>query len=174
MEAEKGEALVGEALATALSIKGNNNAWYMGATDHMFNNRLWFDTYSKFQEPLPVRIGNGKRIFAEGSGNINILAFNGTEWKKKYLSNVLHVPELTYNLFSLGATLDKGMTHRLTSKTCEIINEGNVVAMEEKRNRLFCLIKFKVIAGNNEIEANVASRDTLLDWHQRMAHQNQT
>jgi len=73
-----------------------------GTTDHMSNNRSWFDTYKEFRETLPIRIGDGKQIFAEGSGDINIFAFNGVEWKRKHLSNVLYVPELTYNLFSLG------------------------------------------------------------------------
>lgn len=82
-----------------------------GATDHMSNNCSWFNTYNEFQEALPVRIADGKRIFARGSGDINIRAFDGAEWKRKHLSNVLYVPELKYNLFSLGAALDKGMTH---------------------------------------------------------------
>lgn len=46
-----------------------------------------------------MRIGNGELIPAAGSGEINILAFDGKEWKRKYLSNVLYVPDLTYNLF---------------------------------------------------------------------------
>lgn len=111
---DKGEALVGEVLTAALRTQKGKDEWYMdsGATDHMSNNRSWFNTYNEFQEALPVRIGDGKRIFAKGSGDINILAFDEVEWKKKHLSNVLYVPELKYNLFSLGAALDKGMTHR--------------------------------------------------------------
>jgi len=87
----------------------------------MSNNRSWFDTYKEFRDTLSIRIENGKQIFAKGSGDINILAFNGVEWKRKHLSNVLYVPELTYNLFFLGATLDKGMTHQSNSKTCRIV-----------------------------------------------------
>lgn len=84
-ESNKGEALVGEVLTAALKIEKGKDEWYMdsGATDHMSCNRSWFNIYNEFQEALPVRIGNGKRIFAKGSGNVNILAFDGTEWKKK-------------------------------------------------------------------------------------------
>lgn len=81
----------------------------LGAINHITNNRSCFDTCNKFQEVLPVRIKDGKRIFAEGSGNINIVALN--KWKKKHLSNVLYVPKLTYNFFSLRAVLDKRMTY---------------------------------------------------------------
>lgn len=86
-----------------------NGEWYMdsGATDHMTNQRTWFATYSEFQKDLSFRIGDGKLISAIGSGEINILAFDKNKWIRKHLSNVLYVPELTYNLFSLEAALDK-------------------------------------------------------------------
>lgn len=67
-----------------------------GATDHISNQR--FAIYSEFQE-ISMRIGNGELIPTAGSEEINILAFDGKEWKRKYLNNVLYVPDLTYNLF---------------------------------------------------------------------------
>lgn len=41
----------------------------------------------------------------------------------------------------------------------------------ERRDKLFCM-KFKIILNKENIHTNIASQDSLLDWHQRMAHQN--
>lgn len=170
---DKGEALVGEALSSIENNETVNAEWYMdsGATDHMSNQRAWFATYSEFKEEMSVRIGNGKLIPAIGSGDVNILAFDGKEWKRKHLSNVLYVPNLTYNLFSLGATLDKGITYQSDNRVCKLIKNKSVVAVGERKNKLFQM-KFKVIKNRNEFQANVATHNSLLTWHKRLAHQN--
>jgi hypothetical protein len=60
----------------------------------MSNQRRWFQNFKHYQEPKFVRIGNGKLIPAIGSGNIDILAYNGKNWIPKFLSDVLYVPNL--------------------------------------------------------------------------------
>lgn len=88
-------------------------------------------------------------------------------------SNVLYVPELKYNLLSLEAALDKGMTHQSNNRMCKIMKNGSIVAMGERKNKLFYM-KFKVTLNkeNAQVHANIASKDSLLTWHKRMAHQN--
>jgi hypothetical protein len=159
----RNEALIGEA-----------RIWYLdsGATDHMSNQRRWFQNFKHYQEPKFVRIGNGKLIPAIGSGNIDILAYNGESWIPKFLSDVLYVPDLTYNLFSLGATLDKGIQYQSDDRTCRLFKGANVVAVGERRNKLFEM-KFRSRISNPESQANAAaSVDSLQTWHNRLAHQH--
>ena len=52
-------------------------------------------SYKKFDTVENIKIGDGKYIQAIGSGDIDILVFNGKEWVRKYLSNVFHVPEVS-------------------------------------------------------------------------------
>ena len=66
-----------------------------GANEHMSNRREWFSSYKKFDTVENIKIGDGKYIQAIGSGDIDILVFNGKEWVRKYLSNVFHVPEVS-------------------------------------------------------------------------------
>lgn len=85
-----------------------STSWLLdsGASGHMCDKRDWFLTYQRI-DSKPIRIGDGRILYAIAEGNINVLAYNGYEWKRKFLSNVLHVPELKYNLFSMGAALQK-------------------------------------------------------------------
>lgn len=46
-----------------------------------------------------TKIGNEKYIQTIGSKDI--FAFNRKKWMRKYLSNILHVSELSFNLFSI-------------------------------------------------------------------------
>lgn len=171
-EKTKGDALIAT-LAAVTDRSARRTAWYLdsGATDHMSNNRLWFTNYKTLHKALPVRIGNGKYIFAQGTGDINILAFDGEEWNEKHLSNVLYIPEIRYNLFSLSAALDKGITQKSDKNTCKLIKGENTVAVGVRENKLFRM-QFKVVSSKHEVQANVAVKDTLQRWHKRMAHQN--
>jgi hypothetical protein len=170
----RNEALIGEALSTVQDSEKSSEIWYLdsGATDHMSNQRRWFQNFKHYQEPKFVRIGNGKLIPAIGSGNVDILAYNGESWIPKFLSDVLYVPDLTYNLFSLGATLDKGIQYQSDDRTCRLFKGGNVVAVGERRNKLFEM-KFRSRISNPESQANAAaSVDSLQTWHNRLAHQH--
>jgi transposase InsO family protein len=106
-----------------------------------------------------------------------MLMFDGHRWNKNYLVDVLHVPKLKYNLFSVGAALDKGFKMQSTRTTCELTKNENTVAVGVRRGKLFSM-KFKVIypgemkSANKESQANVASTGMIRDWHERLVHQN--
>ncbi|XP_046989150.1 uncharacterized protein LOC124594783 [Schistocerca americana] len=171
-----GEALIEEAMFSASDSDTTGEAWYMdsGATDHMSNltgnQQSWFTTYEEFPEARPVRIGDVKYIPALGSGNTNILAYTGKEWKKKHISKVLYVSELIYNLFSLGVALNKGMTHQSDNRMCKFLNNNSVVKVGERYDKLFKM-KFKVVS-DSEYCANVAVCEPLFLWHKRISQQN--
>ena len=91
-----------------------------------------------------------ENIQAMESGDIDILVFNGKEWMRNYLSNIFHVPELSFNLFSDVAS-DKGLQQYSDDKKCTFMK--NILLQWEKKNKLF-VMKFKVIT--DEHQANVA------------------
>ena len=119
----KGEALIG-AMSAKYNLEASSDAWHMesGAAEHMLNRREWFSSYKKFDTVENIKIGDGKYIQAIGSGDIDILVFNGKEWEK-YLSNIFHVPELSFNLFSAGAVLDKGLRLYCDEKKCTFMKK---------------------------------------------------
>ncbi|RWR98958.1 integrase core domain protein-like protein, partial [Dinothrombium tinctorium] len=97
-----------------ISEKPNDN-WYLdsGATEHMTSRRDWFTTFEPIlNKSHSIRLGDNHEVFAKGKGTVTIHAIVGNEWTPHQMLNVLYVPELKKNLFSIGATTDKGVECR--------------------------------------------------------------
>lgn len=174
-----GEGLVSAALPSTSTQPIEDASWIMdsGASDHMCFRKDWFITYETFHHPMPVRIGDGGCIQASGKGCINVEMFNGEVWNQNHLIDVLYVPRLKYNLFSTGAALDKGLEMQSTSETCKLIKKGRTIATGTRRGKFF-VMQFAVKASprsgwrKDTAQAYVSSKDTLQNWHERLAHQN--
>lgn len=173
-EGEKSEALCCDALIAV----DDNDAWYLdsGATDYMVRRREILYDYTKLTVLHPVRIGNGDLMYAVGIGKVNVDVYDGKKWVSKFISDVLHVPELHANLFSQGRCLDKkDYALHSTANKCVIRDENRVVAMGERTHGgLYkMLIKNKLPTTIQVSSANVAAKvETLRVWHERLAHQN--
>lgn len=157
----------------ASTSTGEKDAWLMdsAASDHMSHRRDWFQDFKEISST--VTIGNGMKIMAKGRGNINILAFNDNEWIQRQIRDVLYVPEMHINLFSSGRVMDHGHQLRSNSKRCEILKDGNIVAVGVGRDALYQML-FKVVetAIVDVAMANVAIKKvSLQSWHERMEHQ---
>jgi hypothetical protein len=134
------------ALTSSVITVSEHADWFLdsGASDHMCNQRELFLTYEAFDTPAMVCIGDGGCIEAHGKGHINMLMFDGNRWNKNHLVDVLHVPKLNYNLFSVGAALGKGLKMQSTRTTCELTKNEKIVAVGVREGKLFSM-KFKVI-----------------------------
>ena len=65
--------------------------------------------FQEFEDPENVALGDGRVVKALGSGRVEMnMLFPGTEAKKAVLHDVLYVPKLTCNLFSVRAAVAKG------------------------------------------------------------------
>lgn len=78
------------------------------ASKHMSHRLDWFTTYHRNNgDETTVQIGDNSHIEVEGHGTIEILALVKGEWEPRTLENVLYVPKLKKNLFSIGTTTNK-------------------------------------------------------------------
>lgn len=81
---------------------------------------------------------------AEGSVTLELLLPDNSS-QKCTLKNVLYVPKLSYNLFSVSKASEAGKTAKFDNSGCEILNKGKkVVAFATRVENLYYL-KF---AGN--------------------------
>lgn len=164
-----------DAFVCYTATSGDQDTWILdsGATDHMSYRREWFENFIEMAEP--VTVGNGEQIMARGKGDINILAFNRNEWIRKRVMGVLFVPELKKNLFSSGKVTDRGYQLNMDNKGCELLKDGNVVAVGVRRRGLFQMLFRTIRSSKLEIAANVViKRTSLRSWHERLGHQNAT
>lgn len=134
-----------------------------GASEHMSYNRKLFSSYRKINKQVVV--GDGKRLKVEGIGDINFLAFDGSEYVPSVMCNVLFVPDLKANLFSPVRAIDRGNTVLTNESECKFLYKNKVVAQAKRIGSLYVMdFKFNI----NEDCAFLS----LSSWHERLAHQN--
>lgn len=176
---QAGESSKQTAIATPKQIKGvvmmalteyNNDklSWFLdsGASEHMTDNRQWFDTYESIVDPYPIRIGDGSYLYAVGRGSIKAVSIVDGEEIEITLSNVQYVPHITSNLFSIGAADAVGIDVTFgngkvaLSKNSEIVATGTKVAAQ--------IYKLNIQV---PLHANIArSERTIEEWHRILGH----
>ena len=163
-----------------------------GAFSHMSGNRELFTYVEDFENPVPVRIGDGRIVDGLGKGNVKILAFNGNVWVEKNIVDVLYVPDIPFNLFSMGSAFAKGLFLTSSNLKCTFYKNKEIVAIAERNNnKEIFRMKFKIKENiinllhnvninekevnkpkNDELKENKDNDSTLKLWHERLVHQN--
>ncbi|KAF2889436.1 hypothetical protein ILUMI_16737, partial [Ignelater luminosus] len=82
-------------------------------------------------------MSNGSVINAHGKGKISLIAFDGKDYIPTELNDVLYVPDIKFNLFSIGAALGQGYTMMTDNKTCKIIKGNDVYAIGLRIDKLY-------------------------------------
>ena len=160
----------------------NNDFWVIdsGASDHMTNRREWFSDYQEFKTPTSIKIGNGDNIFAYGKGNIEIMTVVNGEGIEGTMYDVLFVPDLNQNLFSVKVVAKKGINFSIAEngKKCLFTRDNIVIATGSDSGNLY-KIDMNVLEPKNcnlinKVDSKVISNElyTLQLWHERFCHQN--
>ena len=91
-----------------------------GASSHMTNRRELIQQYKEFQEPEKVGLGDGRAILAIGIGIVHVSMKYGfrQQGRRSVLYDVLFVPKLACNLFSVRAAAAKGNQVKFREKKC--------------------------------------------------------
>ena len=137
-----------------------------GASKHMTSRREWFQELHECNSGL-VALGDGKMCQVEGRGTIKIKRHNGQEWLEGTLEDVLYVPSLNKNLFSVGACVEKGYGLNFEDHYVKIHKEGKVAALATKQENNLYIMTFQAI---KKEEANNATVVNLKLWHERLGH----
>ena len=88
--------------------KCGDTMWYVdsGALNHMTSHREWFKEMKKPEKPGYVETGDDTTHPIAHVGDVSLSMQDG---KVKCLTNVLHVPEITKNLVSIGQMVEQGL-----------------------------------------------------------------
>lgn len=163
---------VGLTAAEMKDVKKENKAkdfWYQdcGATQHMTSRREWFSQLVELDQPICISIGDATKLYGVGVGNIELEAFDGQDWVPVRLEDVVYVPKLDFNLFSVGQTLDKGYLQQANSEKSEFrTHEGQIAAVAKREGNLFRMM-FRM-----ERTDTCLAAISIRVWHERLAHQN--
>ncbi|KAI5336607.1 hypothetical protein L3X38_015875 [Prunus dulcis] len=155
-------------LAYAAAREGNVCAekWYLdsGCSNHMTGNKSAFVNF-KHTNNSEVRIGDGGKLVAKGSGDILFLSKSG---EQKRISDVLYVPDLNYNLLSVGQLLRKGHNIQFREDQCVIRDKYNslITKVQMSGDNMFSLnIKYESFACLSAL-----IKDSSWLWHLRYGH----
>lgn len=152
----------------------NDYDWCMdtGATEHMCRNKDMFEDMKMTEVNRKVKLGDGNLLEVKGIGTVRVYADNGDEIIPTVLSNVLYVPNLKVNLFSVGCVLDKGFTMVSNSDRCELKDKnGKVRAIAERSSKLYKM-KFSRVSYGCVAESSNEKKQDIVTWHNRLAHQD--
>ncbi|BBH09623.1 ADP glucose pyrophosphorylase large subunit 1 [Prunus dulcis] len=155
-------------LAYAAAREGNVCAekWYLdsGCSNHMTGNKSAFVNF-KHTNNSEVRIGDGGKLVAKGCGDILFLSKSG---EQKRISDVLYVPDLNYNLLSVGQLLRKGHNIQFREDQCVIRDKYNslITKVQMSGDNMFSLnIKYESFACLSAL-----IKDSSWLWHLRYGH----
>lgn len=111
--------LITHVLVTSRNTTTHNDVWFTnsGATRHMKVHYQWFSDIEPIPEgQWPIREIGPKPIYAQGIGRINIDKKINRTWKAWSLDEVLFVPDLVSNLFSLSQVATQGIKQSMYSR----------------------------------------------------------
>jgi hypothetical protein len=127
-----------------LATLGNNDGdmWYVdtGATDHMAKYFEYFADHTRFDTPLEVQVGNNQYIYAKGRGTVNVSCMVNGQWHDSHMKNVLYVPDIAHNLFSVSSATNKGLMFQASMGKCKLMKGRKVLAVGEKVDKLYKLL----------------------------------
>ena len=185
-----------------LAQDNTQEVWYAdaGATEHMSDNRAAFIDFQEVPKGTwPVAITNDQSLWVQGKGNIRIKRRAHNQWLDGILHNVLYIPELRTNLFSIGRAADRGIVTIYRKNTCQMIadnGEGEIILTGIRTGSSLYKLQMKTyIQDNATSQAYHVSteapephtdavhtgetsqpgdihKDTIEMWHHRFCHVN--
>jgi hypothetical protein len=173
--------LITHALTTSEASVIRNHTWYAdsGATPHMTGHFEWFSVFKPIPEgQWPIRGIGPNPIYARGIGRINIDRKINNSWKPGSLDEVLFVPGLASNLFSLSRVATKGVDTLCTHDRCYLLAQNQVVMegiLEKMLYRLLIQVRVPddyLYAASLGTSSKQDACQTLQTWHNRLSHIN--
>ena len=163
-------SLLASALATKVNIE--NKYWILdsGATQHMSNDKSYFNELNILATPLPVQVGDGRILDAIGVGTIALqMHLPDNTARKCFLKNVLCVPKLNYNLVSVSQATANKNTFVFSDSDCKVYAYNNkLLAVADKIGKMY-MLKCKTVNSTVETVAVCTTIDESL-WHKRLCH----
>lgn len=120
-------------IGSSVQISGNDWCMDTGASEHMCWKKDVFVSFSETNVNRKVKVGNGSLLDVKGIGNVELWAYNGCKLVKTTLTNVLFVPGLKFNLFSVGCALDKGYQMLSDCTMCKLVDKNGSVRALARR-----------------------------------------
>ena len=138
-----------------------------GASHHMANSKDAFRSLTHISAGVhPVNFGNGETLDARGRGTIKIISHVHGQRIELDMLDVLYIPGLKRNLFSIGSACEKGLKASVSIQRIDLIRDGTVRLRATKRGNLYYM-NIEVLEEKSSYLAGVTNDEL---WHRRLGH----
>lgn len=111
-----------------------------GASRHITYRREWFTVFESCVN-MKITLGDNSICDVLRIGIINIKKFVNNRWENGKIENLLYVPKLRKNLFSVGVITSRGYEVNFSKDEVQILKNGFIVIKGIKQeNELFCML----------------------------------
>ena len=161
------------ALSTETEDKRDDWIVDSGATNDMCNDRKWFKgKLIKLDKPERIKVGDGAYVEALYKGTVELDIKISEGVKQKYIMhNVLHAPDLAYNLLSVSKASNAYNTVEFKGSQCKITSKTDkIIAVAKKIGELWFVDCDKKLT-NEEVHNAVEPKPSKNKiWHSRYGH----
>lgn len=145
-----------------------------GASIHLCNDVKYF-TFLKKSEGCTVMLADGKRLEAQGIGNIRIRTQNGNKGETDIqLSDVLFVPELKSGLISVSRLVKKGCEVNFKNGICEVWKDGRILFAVKSENDIYRVnVNYTGHKSHKAFSVSLSGHVKCIhEWHRVLGHRN--
>lgn len=161
-----------------IDLQDTNEIWITdsGASRHITFRREWLTDYKSNDHKDTVSLGDNRLREVCGEGTVLIEKFINGQWLKARIENVLYVPSLKKNLFSVGACTKKGFQVVFNGDKVVFVRDNTAQAVGYKQFNNIYYMLFKVNANEKRYETSIREADVsvvnLQELHNRLGHLN--
>lgn len=145
-----------------------------GASIHLCNDIKYF-TFLKKSEGCTVMLADGKRLEAQGIGNIRFRTNDGNKGETEIqLSDVLFVPELKSGLISVSRLVKKGCEVNFKNGMCEIRKDGRILFAVKSENDIYRVnVNYTDHESHKAFSVSLSGHVKCIhEWHRVLGHRN--
>lgn len=174
--AEEQSAVCFAGLSRGESVPEQPVTWYIdsGCSDHLANDKSLFVELEPLKCPVEIAIAkNDECIVAKHSGKVKVISKVNNKDLLCTIENVLFVPELRCNLFSVMRVDDAGMRVTYAEGEVAIYRGSELVASGKRDGKLYRLNFVRARVGENKsmLTCGLVPKNVQL-WHRRFGHLN--
>ena len=139
-----------------------------GASSHLTRYKEFLIEFKELESPLQITLGNGDKVSAYGTGTMPFTSYKYTG----ELQNVLWVPDICENLFSVVRAMQHGCNVEFnTTKSQVLFRRDNQIVLQGKKklDSTYFLLSLKpTVQSSSDEHALVGA--SLETWHRRLGH----
>ena len=142
-----------------------------GCSQHMSKYRHLFSSYELLDTPRVINLAKaGERVLGIAKGNMDVEVWNGKQWKRTEIQDVLHVPDMIdCNLFSIKNLLDKDFSFTFEKQKMEVkAPDGKIVVTGHRKSGSMVMMAIRPV--EEKAMAAVSNIDNVKLWHERLGH----